>query len=204
MSLRRIVACAIASLSLIGAALLAPSTAQAQVFGTGPWTGLYLGAHGGYGWTNDSNPDTSGWVGGVQAGYNLQLGSAVVGVEADYTWGSVEGSGSFAGLPVSGSIDAMWSIRARLGWVVANSVMLYATAGYGGFDSSLRTVVNGLNLNSTADFSALVLGGGAEVLVTRNIMLRGEALHFSGDGNGTAAGATGDVTVIRAGLSYKF
>lgn len=146
----------------------------------------------------------SGWAGGLQAGYNLQLGNAVLGVEADYTWGSAEGSGTFGGLAVTGSVDSMWSIRARLGWVLANSVMLYGTAGYGGFDTSFRTVINGLSLNSTGDFSAIVLGGGAELLLTRNIMLRAEGLHYMGDGNGNAAGASGDVTMIRAGVSFKF
>lgn len=200
MSLRRFVSCVVAALALVSA----QPTAQAQVFNQGPWSGLYVGLHGGYGWARDSTPSTDGWVGGVQAGYNLQLGSAVLGVEADYSWSDLAGSGSIIGLPVSTSIDSMWSIRGKLGWTVTPNVLLYGTAGYGGFDASVRTVVNGLSLAGSASFEGAVVGGGAELLLTRNMLLRAEGLYYMGDGNGIASGSSGDVTVIRAGVSYKF
>lgn len=200
MSLRRLVACLTAC---IGIALSSPA-AQAQVFGTGPWTGLYIGAHGGYGWTDDTNPNVTGWSGGLHAGYNLQLGSALIGVEADYSWGNLNGSSTITGLPLTGTVDSMWSVRGRLGWTIANNFLLYGTAGYGGFDVSVRTLINGVNFAGSADFKGFVAGGGAELLLTRSIVLRLEGLHYMGDGNGTASGSDGDVTIIRAGISYKF
>lgn len=180
------------------------TSANAQLFNQGPWSGLYLGAHGGYGWARDSDPSTSGWAGGLHAGYNLQLGSALIGIEGDYSWASLSGSGAVIGLPVSTDIDSFWSIRGRLGWTLSKSVMIYGTAGYGGFSTSVRAVVNGLSLAGSADFSGLVAGGGAELLLTRNLMLRAEGLYYMGDGSGIASGSAGDVTVLRAGLSYKF
>lgn len=200
MRLRQWLACLSTCLAL---ALTAPQS-HAQVFGTGPWTGLYVGAHGGYGWAQDSDPSLNGWAGGLQVGYNLQLGSALVGIEGDYTWANLSGSGSFSSFPISGSVDSMWSVRGRLGWSIANSVLLYGTAGYGGFGVSLRTVVSGLSLSADADYKGFVAGGGAELLLTRNIMLRLEGLHYMGSGSGTASGSDGDVTVLRAGVSYKF
>lgn len=200
MLLRRGFAAVCAALVVAGST----SVAQAQVFGTGPWSGLYVGAHGGYGWARDSDPSTNGWAGGLQAGLNLQLGQALLGVEADYTWGRLTGTGSFGGLAVTTGIDDMWSVRGRLGWTITPNVLLYGTAGYGGFGASIKTTVNGLALSGSADFRGFVAGGGAELLLTRNLLLRAEGLYYMGDGSGSASGSDGDVTVIRAGISYKF
>lgn len=200
MSLRRRLSALAASVFL----LAGPSAAQAQVFGTGPWTGLYIGAHGGGGWTGSTGIDLSGYSGGVQAGYNLQLGSVVVGVEGDYTWSNLDGSSRISGLPLSGAVDSLWSVRGRLGYSFANSLMIYGTAGVGGFDTSVRALVGGLNLTGSTSIGAFVVGGGAELLLTRSIMLRLEGLRYVGDGNSWTTGGDGDVTVLRAGISYKF
>jgi high affinity Mn2+ porin len=62
------------------------------------WTGLYIGAHAGYGRgsshfaLNDGTALSgsgvfSGMIGGVQAGYNYRLSSGwLVGVEGDFTF----------------------------------------------------------------------------------------------------------------------
>lgn len=95
------------------------------------WTGFYAGVHAGYG-TGDGNsasvdpsallalfpgvnnltstasaPFTlgvgqSGWLGGLQAGYNWQTGHVVAGVEADVSVAGIGGraSGSYAFRPV--------------------------------------------------------------------------------------------------------
>lgn len=55
------------------------------------WTGFYIGAHGGYGWSNFSGDGTfgpgsataKGFLGGGQLGYNYQIGQFVIGAEAD-------------------------------------------------------------------------------------------------------------------------
>ncbi len=183
----------------------AQSPAQAQLFGTGPWSGRYLGVNGGYAWENASGSPIDGTALGVQAGYNLQLGPAVLGIEADYSWSQAKGSDAIApGIAVTGSVDSMWSIRGRLGFVLANSVLLYGTAGYGGFDVGVKGTIGSVPFSGSASFDAFVVGGGAELLLTRNLMLRAEALHFVGDGNAIATGSDSDVTVVRAGISYKF
>jgi outer membrane immunogenic protein len=199
MSLRRSVIAFAACLAVSGA-----SGARAQVFGTGPWTGLYIGAHGGHGWTSASDMDLTGWAGGIQAGYNLQLGPAVIGFEADYTWTGLDGTSRVSNLPLSGNVDSLWSVRGRLGYSIANSVMIYGTAGYGGFDTSVRTVISGIGLKGSTSIAAVVVGGGAELLLTPSIMLRLEGLRYIGDGQSWTTGGDGDVTLLRAGVSYKF
>ena len=37
-----------------------------------------------------SAADGKGWLGGVQLGYNYQIGSFVIGAEGDYSWADVK------------------------------------------------------------------------------------------------------------------
>ena len=98
------------------------------------WTGLYLGAHGGYGWTTSQGLDAKGGFGGGQGGFNYQMGSFVLGLEGDGAWADISQSvnGLVFGVPLSVSFqnDALASLRARFG-VTANKVLFYATGGGG-------------------------------------------------------------------------
>jgi len=75
------------------------------------WSGLYLGGHVGYGWSEidwqdgiAAGHDGSGWLAGGQIGYNLQAGRLVYGVEADISSGWIEGDPAAAGTASIGSI----------------------------------------------------------------------------------------------------
>src|SRR5262245_21385479 len=70
------------------------------------WEGAYVGLHAGYGWGDVSVKDTTGgvapgpfdytakgYLGGATAGYNLQAGIAVVGIEGDIGYLRLKGSG---------------------------------------------------------------------------------------------------------------
>mgnify|MGYP001370627802 CR=1 FL=1 len=69
------------------------------------------------------------------------------------------------GVTIRTAIDTMWSARGRLGWVVANNILLFGTAGYGGMDVAATATVSGLTLTGNARYSGFVYGGGAEVLL---------------------------------------
>lgn len=84
--------------------------------------------------------DANGWAGGLQVGYNWQFNpSWVAGVEADFTWSDIKGSSSaFAnvgGSPNSGifnasqKVDWFGTVRARLGYLLTNDLLVYGTGG---------------------------------------------------------------------------
>jgi len=65
------------------------------------WSGFYIGAHGGGGWSDrcfsflgvaDGCHDADGWVGGGQIGFNMQSGQFVFGVEFSGSWADISGS----------------------------------------------------------------------------------------------------------------
>lgn len=82
-------------ISLLVGSIAVASAAQAGGYN---WSGLYLGAHGGYGWADTDypgqpaypsgppRPNLEGGLVGGQVGYNVQLTNVVLGVEADYSF----------------------------------------------------------------------------------------------------------------------
>lgn len=116
------------------------------------WTGCYIGANTGAGWshTNISDPtglhfatssptvDSGGkFVGGGQIGCNYQFApNWVIGLQGDMTWGSLSGQTNdpfFAGknpggLTASAKTDWIISVAPRIGYAW-NNVLLYGMAG---------------------------------------------------------------------------
>ena len=155
---------------VIGAAIAAISSASAfaadlpaQTYKSAPvvaqvynWTGMYVGANGGYGWgTQDplilfSNAfDRSsfnincGMIGGT-VGAQIQQGYVVLGLEGDLDWANIKGSGisnpSILGigkgitLNIATNTSAIMTARLRTG-VAMNNLLLYVTGGVA-FDKS--------------------------------------------------------------------
>jgi outer membrane immunogenic protein len=88
-----------------------------------------------------------GFTGGVQAGYNWQVNSVVLGLETDFNAFNLDGSRSVA-VPSTTtssifnpttSIDTNWlfTLRGRLGWTVVPTVLLYGTGGLGVTDAKV-------------------------------------------------------------------
>jgi outer membrane immunogenic protein len=67
------------------------------------WTGFYIGVHAGAGWglkeatftsaqgRSENQYSISGFLGGAQVGVNYQLGSWVMGAEAQFSWSDLDG-----------------------------------------------------------------------------------------------------------------
>jgi len=110
------------------------------------WTGFYIGAHAGFGRgassavltdpaiTASSGP-FGGVIGGVQAGYNVQLSSGIVlGAEADITFPNYLASNSIAALlatprsDVVEQLDYAGTLRGRIGYA-SGHWLAYATGG---------------------------------------------------------------------------
>jgi len=125
------------------------------------WVGPYVGANIGYQWSSNigglnssgSTSGMSGFIGGIQGGYNWQNGPWVYGVESDFNLSSA--SGTFADYQFSNP----WfgTLRARAGFAV-NNVFLYGTAGLA---FGISTVSRG-GLSDTSGHAGWTIGAGAE------------------------------------------
>ena len=110
------------------------------------WTGFYIGAHAGFGRgassavltdpaITASSGSFGGVIGGVQAGYNVQLSSGIVlGAEADITFPNYLASNSIAALlatprsDVVEQLDYAGTLRGRIGYA-SGHWLAYATGG---------------------------------------------------------------------------
>ncbi|WP_456637178.1 carbohydrate porin [Bradyrhizobium sp. USDA 10063] len=111
------------------------------------WTGLYVGAHAGYGFGSSNaaladplvttaSSRVSGMIGGVQAGYNVHLPSGLLlGVEGDLTFPNYLPSNSVVtslATPRSDFVeqwDYVGTIRGRLGYA-SGPWLAYVTGGF--------------------------------------------------------------------------
>ncbi len=135
------------------------------------WTGLYAGATVGYGFTGRTETpgntiNTDGFLVNGFAGYNYQVGNIVAGAEADigYSWED----GTNAGVTSDSGVEG--SLRARLGYVVSPTVLLYATAGGAAKDLE----VSGGGFSDSNTMIGWTAGAGADIMVTDNVFGRVE------------------------------
>jgi outer membrane immunogenic protein len=186
------------------------------------WTGLYVGAHVGYGWSDldwqgiGTGSDTgSGGLAGGQIGYNIQAGRLVFGIEADISSSWIDGSTSCAGLDCSHDINWLASVRGRLGTTINdNRTLLYVTGGaaWADADYAVHDPATGTLVGSFSDRHAgWVAGAGIEHMLSSNLSMRAEYLYYSFDdvnAPGALAGVTtgldSTVQTVRFGLNFKF
>lgn len=147
---------------------MAPVISAAPVF---TWTGFYAGVNAGWGWRSDDdesvvlggavpgtlffeNGDDGGLVLGGQVGYNYQIGSFVVGLEADLQWADTDEGEDVRFVPaVGGGVflpgtfdnnlsDWFGTVRGRVG-VALDRVLIYGTGGIAFTDDNTGWVVGG-------------------------------------------------------------
>ncbi|MGE3223675.1 MAG: outer membrane protein, partial [Parvibaculaceae bacterium] len=121
------------------------------------WSGLYFGAHVGYGEASfdgcvdcgddlDAGElDLSDFVGGGHLGYNIQMDSLVLGIEADFTWMGFDDTVNEAGGGsdrILGDVDYLASIRARAGYAM-DEILFYATGGVAFTEAKFKGVQHG-------------------------------------------------------------
>lgn len=152
-----------------------PAPAAIEELPVASWAGPYVGLQLGYGFSGTSSVDllpgdldidTDGFIGGAFAGYQWQNGNWVYGLEGDLNYNGLEGSD--AGFESESSIDG--SIRARLGYAVTPSVLLYATAGGAAQSLELRDAA-GSDENTMLGWTA---GVGTDVKFTEQVFGRVE------------------------------
>jgi outer membrane immunogenic protein len=191
----------------------APPPAVAPAYN---WSGFYLGINGGGGWGH-SNWDTSsdhiglsgGLVGGT-AGYNWQLGSAVLGIEGDIDWANLKGTNTSTLCPLGCSTSDTWlsTVRGRAGYAFGG-VLPYVTGGLAVGDIRAATPGFAGVSNTSAGWTA---GAGIEFALPGNWSAKAEYLYVDlGKFNcGTNCNGlpTDNVSmhdnVVRAGVNYRF
>ena len=178
------------------------------------WTGFYIGGTIGYGsgTTRVDDPfasmsfDNDGGLGTVFAGFNKQFCRGVIGLEADIGSGYLSGSGGPLGNHVTTELNAIGSLRGRIGFLTSPSLLLYATAGVAWADYDVQ--LNGGPKRSETYFGYQV-GAGAELMFTPQWTLRLEYIYTDLGNERTdfplaAQTIDHDFHTIRAGLSLKF
>ena len=180
----------------------------------GPWSGFYLGATAGYGWGQGRADgdvgrigfDQSGGLGTIFAGYNWQMGRAVIGAEADIGTGGLKSSTVSPIGTFTTDLNSMGSIRGRAGLLLTPALLLYGTAGLGWANYDVG--IDGFKSQSKT-FTGLQVGAGAEFMMSRNVTLRTEYI-FSDfgreviDSGGHSNAFKPDSHAIRAGIAIKF
>jgi outer membrane immunogenic protein len=172
----------------------------AEPYGAYNWTGFYAGLNLGYDWGSASNTglSPSGFVGGVQGGFNWQSGGIVLGGETDL---QLSGASDSAG-PFKFSNPWFGTLRGRAGYAI-NNILFYATGGlaYGSGSAELA----GLSESHTA--VGWTGGGGLEVGLTPRWRVKAEYLHVDlGAQNYAITGLSHDITanVLRLGANFRF
>lgn len=199
----------------------APAPYVAPIFS---WTGFYAGVNAGYAINGEdklkfdnsqtvlpygtaNNADDGSFTGGGQIGYNYQMGSVVVGIEADINYISLEKDYSLTvgttdhtqTLNSKGKTEWFGTVRPRLGFVPVDRLLVFVTGGLAYGQVKTTTTYNDFNYatgttgfgHSSKDDTRVgwTLGAGMEYAVTDNITVKGEYAYVDlGDKNNTTTG----------------
>jgi outer membrane immunogenic protein len=237
----------------------APIYTKAPPVAVYSWTGFYVGGNAGYGWgdandemtlgglwpTDGSGDNLSvgplgnrrlrptGFTGGVEAGYNYQVGSWVWGIEADWEYFGLKDNFSATVTAASGdpyafasSYKSNWlvTVRPRLGYAF-DQFLVYATGGLAISDQTFSQNITQLNVafveggavsKTTAGWTA---GAGTEYALDNRWRMKAEYLYVDpGSGSFSSAGigppgsnlynathsAHLKANIVRGGINYKF
>jgi len=209
------------ALAVLGATLL-PAAAQPQP-DFGPrvpvltdWTGLYVGLAGGAVTSNvegisslsalRTTTTANGWQFGALAGFNLQLGPIVLGVEGDLTLLKASAATQVVGGVVAADIDWLATLRGRIGVPVLN-LLPYVTAGVAMSNVDMTFLTVGNDANVMRGWTA---GAGLEAALVGGWRLRGEYLYartdqarFTVPGGATWEAQSG-IHTLRAAVVVRF
>jgi outer membrane immunogenic protein len=189
------------------------------------WTGFYVGAHGGWGWSTwdgsgpigASSVDGDGWLAGIQAGYNYQWGNIVLGIEGEFSFADVKfkDDNFFAGT-LTLKNDYFATVAGRVGYAF-NRFLVYGKGGvaftrdkWDGNDGAGGTV------SGTFNRTGWLIGAGVEYAMWNSFSIKAEynfmsfgnvSEHLTTTGGLVAAGTaqvSEDIHIAKVGLNYRF
>jgi outer membrane immunogenic protein len=180
------------------------------------WTGFYVGAMGGYGWSDSAtiggiaitNPDFRGGFAGGTLGYNVQMGQLVLGVETDAAWSDINHTETVFLLTAQDRFLSFGSVTAR-GGVAVNNVLIYGKGGYAWTDNQISASALGLTLSESHFHNGWTIGGGVEWAFAGAWSVKGEymfARYLSETYLAALGGLTlaADVNTVKVGVNYRF
>jgi outer membrane immunogenic protein len=203
------------------------------------WNGLYWGANIGYSWgaakyeavltavgAISRSEKIDGVIGGLQSGYNYQLGSWVLGFETDIQLSGQKGGATFPGvgalttITTDEKLEWFGTSRTRLGFLATPNILLYGTAGvaYGQVTDNATVTTTGVG-SFTASFKDVkagwtagagiegAFGGGWSAKLEYLYIDLGKTEHTFGTiGLGVIATETRRTTdnIVRLGANYRW
>jgi len=149
------------------------------------WSGFYLGAHIGGAWgdknwdriqgaggggggpqDNVSDYDVDGIIGGGQFGYNIQSGSMVYGLEAEFSGAGVDGSDRPTANYFETDVNFLGSVTGRVGFA-ADRFLIFAEGGLAFIDEDHEHNSNAAGIiNGDQTRFGWLIGGGVEWAMT--------------------------------------
>jgi len=154
---------------------------------TGPdWTGFYAGAQLGYADIDTNVSGSNGDViGGLVAGYDLDLGNWVVGGGLDYDFADISVANGAA------DVESVFRAKLRGGYKLGDG-LLYGTGGYAMADT-----------DTLGSDDGYFIGAGYEHLVTENLSVGGEVLYHEFD-NYNSTPVDVDATTVQIRGTFRF
>jgi outer membrane immunogenic protein len=193
-----------------------PVKAPAYVAPYYNWTGFYLGINGGWGFGHSNwngagtgSFNTNGGLIGGTAGYNWQLGQAVLGLEGDGDWSGINGSTTNSVCPGGCKTSNNWlaTARGRLGYA-ADRWMPYVTGG-AAFGDIKASIPGFTGVDTTK--AGWTVGAGVEVAIAGPWTAKLEYLFVDlGNAKCAVCGPSSPDNVslkeniVRGGINYRF
>jgi outer membrane immunogenic protein len=191
------------------------------------WSGFYVGGHlgGGFADSSWSDPFTGasnsfnklGFLGGGQAGANVQFNALVLGVEGDFSWTGLglKGSGTDSiGNTIATTTNWTSTVTGRAG-VAFDRLLVYGKGGVAfAQDNSSLTDLGGNNASTTFMRTGWTAGAGLEYGLSKNWSAKIE-YDYLGFGSKTlnfstplqpayTSNANLNVQEVKAGLNFRF
>ncbi len=199
----------------LGALVLANTAEAADLYGgykdppgaigAPAWQGFYVGGYAGWAWssidaannavllTNQGSvpfgsSGADGFLGGAQLGYNVQGGTFVYGVEADFGGLDDGARGSFTDpantnrvISVKSSAGFYGDVTGRAGLLLGNA-LIYGKGGFAFFTGNVRVTdaFDGINQDS-GTFTGWTVGGGVEYQIAPNLTVKAEYQYLDLD-----------------------
>jgi outer membrane immunogenic protein len=196
------------------------------------WTGFYVGAEVGGGWSRfdsidptmpaagSSTTNASGGVAGGLAGFNYQIGNVVLGAEGSYAWSgiSVSAGGAFGGgggFSATVKNDYVATAATRIGYAF-DRVLFYGKGG-AAWTRDKGDANDGLGDTATGRFNRVgwLAGAGVEYAFLQNWSMKleydylgfgriSETLTTTGALSASPALVKLDMQTVLFGVNYRF